>query len=65
MTEEYTSPDVKAIRSKRFEIENEICELYKNANLVLAAKNYADENEARFLSSIQSICLNMLRASNI
>ena len=65
MIEQCVSPDVKAIRSKRFEIENEICELYKNANLVLSAKNYANEDEVRFLCNIQQICLNMLRASNI
>ena len=65
MTEQYVSPDVKAIKGKRIEIENEICELYKNANLVLAAGNYANEDEAQILWSIQQICLRMLQASNI
>ena len=65
MTEQYVSPDVEAIRNKRFKIENEICELYKNANLVLAAKNYANENEAQLLWSIQQMCLKMLQVSNI
>ena len=64
MTEPCVSPDVKAIRGKRLEIENEICELYKNANLVLVAGNYANEDEARVLYNIQQICLKMLRASN-
>lgn len=64
MTEKYVSPDVKAIKRKRIEIENEICELYKNANLVMASGNCANEDEGKLLLHIQNICLNMLLASN-
>ena len=55
---------VKAIKNKRLEIENEICELYKEINLVIASGNYSNRDELNEVILIQRLCLNMLNSAN-
>ena len=64
MTEKNVSPDVKALKKKKLEIENEICELYMNANLVIAAGSYVNDDDWYTLTRLQKACLSMLQAAN-
>ena len=64
MAEKNVSPDVKALKKKRLEIENEICELYRNANLVIAAGNYVNDDDWYTLTKLQKACLSMLQSAN-
>ena len=63
MTAQNISPDVKALKVKRNEIENSICDLFKYANNVLSAGTFAGDKELNTICEIQRVCLRMLQSS--
>ena len=56
------SPDVKALKVKRNEIENSICDLFKDANNILSARTFSGNEELNAICKIQRVCLLMLQS---
>ena len=53
--------DIKELKSKRIEVENAICDLYKDANSVLETGLFANEQEVAVVRGIKKLCVELLR----
>ena len=57
------SSDVKALMDKRNEVENSICDLFKDANHIFSARTFANDKEFQVVCEVQRVCLRMLQSS--
>lgn len=53
--------DIEELRSKKIDIENTICELYKDANSVLHSGLFANEQELSVVRAIKKLCVEWLK----
>ena len=53
--------DIEELRSKKIDIENAICELYKDDNSVLHSGLFANEQELSVVRAIKKLCVEWLK----
>lgn len=52
--------DIEELKSKKIDVENAVCDLYKQANSVLHSGLFADEKELAIVHGIKKLCIKWL-----
>ena len=55
------SNDIEELKGKKMDIENSICDLYKEANSILHSGLFANEQEVAVVRGIKKLCVELLR----
>lgn len=55
--------NIDALKDKRLEIENSICDLYKNINYALLSGEISDDNDCQSAIRLQRLCVDWLQRS--
>ena len=62
MGQQTVSPDYSALMKKKNDVIISICDLFKEAQYLLSAKNFADDKEFFSIQETLRLCVNMLQA---
>lgn len=55
--------NIDALKDKRLEIENAICDLYKDVNYAMLSEEISDEKDCGSAIRLQRLCVDWLRRS--
>lgn len=55
--------NIDALKDKRLEIENAICDLYKDVNYTMLSEEISDEKDIRSAVKLQRLCVDWLQKS--
>ncbi len=61
MSEYSNASNIESLRAKKIDIENAVCNLYKEANSILSLGLFEDERDIKAVYGIKKLCVELLR----